>query len=251
MMNNRRKYSAVDAVYTLLILVVVTVVSVTYLFFSDIFFESQSAVIMEENTNNNGIVKSKDDFGLLDVNRDSEDSHFLVKNSLSSISCSEMSEPNRQSEYIEMIGEDIDISLTLSASTVLSSYFQLCLAQHLHPHSIEFSIPIKETHCSLYFSSTQSQPSRIAWDWKLTPTTVQHAHSITLSTLMKEFALNRDSGQYSTLHGTVLSTSKDAIDCTVSFKVSLIPMQELIKRSPSLRGQVLLPRDIEKILHPI
>ena len=120
-------------------------------------------------------------------------------------------------------------------------YMQLCISKSDQiGYNVDFTAKsIKGCNCKIYFSVHNPHPSELSWDWKIDQS---GTHSISIKTYVAEFSAQR-LDDYFLIYFVILSSSST---CHVSINVTALTTSELLSKAGSLRGQILLPRDIKK-----
>lgn len=128
----------------------------------------------------------------------------------------------------------------LSVGAETSKNFQICIAPHLHHHRIMLQTYSMYGSCHIYASLRNSNPSIVNWDWKANG---KRGNSLNLMTYLVEFAPNEWNSLYVSVSSNIPSS------CKLSMKIVEIPTEEILQKVGTLRGQVLLPRDVAKMMN--
>jgi len=128
---------------------------------------------------------------------------------------------------------------------ILSSepqFIQLCLSRHKHQHVVEFNVTAEDSSsdCDFYISASNVAPNRMSWDWKSTNT---GDDKIALTTYSVEYIKADMGGFFLGIYGKHPHNL-----CTLGVKVSKISNKQLVSKLNLRGGQVLLPRDLERII---
>lgn len=181
-------------------------------------------------------------------------SHFLVESkSILLQTCIEKAtrKPKKAKDLVENTATTVRVG-----GAAEHAVYQLCFADD-HDHQHTFKIKTRslapDVDCNLYLSASSVSPGRSNWEWK---SDAKGPDDITLHSYMEEFQAASLNALFITVawkdgSGTGSGSGRKPVSgdkCELTIEVSTLPNDELLHKLGTLRGgQVLLPRDIERI----
>jgi hypothetical protein len=179
-----------------------------------------------------------------------EDSHFIILGNLvnGAVVCPSASMDTGVALPGIPVAENVVAAFTINATSSQPYSAQLCLAKHVHFHTVELKLShthedVSSNHCNLFISLREPNPSRQRFDFKADKHST--TNSITLHTYMDDFVQSNSNTLYISIH----AHSERNVECEFGVRVSPVSVDELIKISPLLRGGVVpMERDIMKLV---
>ena len=254
--------TTVPFVYKLLTLLVVLLLLVSVLEFMSM---GELEKLKKIPTTDLPAVYIESESGIKNENEPQMASHFIVDQEfISAKLCVNDNDLSGQYTAFKstIINENIPIKLSGEGYAFYNTW-QLCFAQHYHQHGFRLktyptvsaseSAGTEKIDCDLHLSATETSPSKEYWDWKSNDT---GNDTITIYSYAEEFQKSQLSALFISVSEKPKTDYRGNLDlvrnrCVLEVDVFTVPNEALLHRLGSLRGQVMLPRDLNKMIGSI
>ena len=147
-----------------------------------------------------------------------------------------------------LIESEKSISYDINLSQSSWKYYQLCFSSSDLVHDqfiLSIDLVSSVGDCDMYLSASEPYPSSSSWDWRSIETVKKD--ELRIESFAREFTSTTTQRSHALYIG-ITAQSQGPNICKLSLLIHDYDEYEVVHRvSPMLRGQILLPRDVDRI----